>query len=234
MNLISSLVRSTQTVTRNAMKLPAVYAYKRTSDQGKELRYSIRSLSNLTNWNGQVFVIGDSEAWFSQKIQLIEAPKSADKYADSQGKLLAATQHKRIPDNFIYMNDDFYITTSTEASPLYDGKLIATNNKNRWQQTKANTKAYLEQQGIQEPLDYDIHTPIVFNKQDLAAALAICNEQPNLQIRSLYGNLYKVGGKQYADKKTSTFKLPKAKYISTRMFSPELQKLFPNKSEFEL
>lgn len=215
------------------MTVPAVYVYKKTSDKGKELRYSLRSLCNISNWNGQVIVVGDCEQWFSDTITVIEAPKFADKYQDTQSKLRAAANNKRVPDDFIYMNDDFFVIRPTTLTPLYDGTLESYTGKNPWQLTKSNTKAYLEAQGITNPKDYDIHVPMVFNKAKLKQALQICQERPGLQIRSLYGNLYQVGGKQYKDPKKPENKLSNGKFASTRMYTPELEALFVNTCEFE-
>lgn len=212
------------------MKHPAVYVYKRTSDKGQELRYSIRSLQNIRNWNGEVFIVGDTEDWFSKHITVLEATKVADKYQDRNYKLLAAIGYKRIAQDFIYMNDDFYCVIPSEVTPLYGGQLEDYTGTNEWATSKSNTKAYLESRGW-TVRDYELHTPMLFNKQKLSDTLL--NHPDGLQIRSLYGNIYQIGGKKYEDCKYPDNKLAKRKFISTRQFNPELEELFPSKSRFE-
>ena len=217
-------------------QLPAVYIYKRTSDKGRELRYSMRSLANVKNWNGEVFVSGDREDWFSDKVQVIDTfINSHDKHLDAQSKLRAAIEDKRVADEFIFFNDDFYVTEPIEITPLYDGKLEGKPGNNSWLQSKHNTRLYLEEQGIKNPKNYAIHVPMVMEKQKLAEVLDIIaeNRDKRLMVRSLYGNLHKIGGKQYKDRKTQGRRFEKGSLLSTRLFTDELLDMFPNKSEFE-
>ena len=213
------------------MKYPCVYVYKRTSDKGQELKYSIRSLENVKNWNGEVFVAGDNEDWFKD-VKVIEAKKSHVKWTDQENKLRAIVGDKRVADDFIYFNDDMYCVTPTEITPLYDGKLENYTGKNGWQKAKSDTKDYLEKKGA-TIFNYDIHVPMVFNKDKLAKILDILDENRK-QPRSLYGNLYEIGGEQYKDRKTYTSKLRKGKLLSTKRFTPELKELFKSKSRYEL
>jgi len=213
---------------------PAVYIYKKTADNGQELKYSLRSLTNLTNWNGEVFIAGDTEDWFSDNVQVIDGFTNLDhEYSDAQSKLTAITNDDRVPDEFIFLNDDFYIAEPTELKPLHGGKLEGKPGKNAWQQSKHDTAAYLQAQGINQPLDYAIHVPMPLNKHKLAGILDILERRPQLMMRSLYGNLYDIGGQLHQDQKTSSGKLKTGKLLSTKRFSPELIKLFPNKSIFE-
>lgn len=218
------------------MKHPAVYIYKKTSDKGQELRYSMRSLQNVKNWNGEVFVAGDKEDWFSDKVQIIDNfTRSHVKWLDQQAKMRAIIDDSRVSDDFIYFNDDFFITEPTEITPLYDGKLENVNTRNGWVQAKSDSKLFLKELNISEPLNYDIHVPIVFNKQKLTKVLDMLdqNKQTRLQPRSIYGNYYHIGGKQYKDRKGRTRKLLEGELLSTRVFSDELKTMFPDKSEFE-
>lgn len=220
----------------SSKKYPAVYIYKKTSDKGRELKYSIRSLANVKNWNGQVFVSGDREDWFSPEVKVIDTfTKSHDKQLDAQSKLRAITESKAIEDDFIFFNDDFFVVEPTEIKPLYDGKLEGAAGKNTWQQSKFDTRIYLQENGIESPLNYAIHVPIVLNKQKLADVLDIieANRDKRLMMRSLYGNLYKIGGTQYEDRKTQSQRLKSGPLLSTTLFAPELEKLFPTKSIFE-
>ena len=219
------------------MKYPAVYVYKRTSDKGQELKYSIRSLENVKNWNGEVFVCGDRESWFSDEIKLIDTfVRSHIKHKDVGNKRMAIVKDKRVPDDFIYMNDDFICISPVEIKPLHQGEMPHDSGTNHWQKMKRKTKAYLIEQGIENPLDYDIHVPIILNKQnilDLREKVGERSEKDQMCFRTLYGNIFKIGGKHYKDRKTQTSKLLKGDLLSTRIFAPELKKLFPKPSKFE-
>lgn len=212
------------------MKYPAVYIYKKTSDRGRELQFSLRSLANITNWNGQVFIIGHRETWLTG-VTVIDAEKDAEPHIDRNNKLRAIVASKEIPDDFIFMNDDFYCTEPTELTAMYNGSLD-TDALGNWATSKRETAKFLQDNGIESPLNYDIHTPILFNKQKLAEVLKLIGNT-TLLPRSVYGNLFEIGGKPYIDRKTRTMYLPKAPFISTHLYTKELDKLFTTPSQFE-
>lgn len=212
---------------------PIIYIYKKTSDKGRELKYSLRSLKNVTNWNGEVYICGDREEWFSDNVRTIEGfERSAYKYIDVLNKLEAIVSSKA-PDDFIFFNDDFYITEPTEVRPLYDGELESIVSNNAWQTMKSDTYKYLTDNGCSVK-NYSIHVPIIYNKQNLHEIINICrNHKKQMSYRSLYGNILNIGGEQYDDRKTQTNKLLTGELLSTRAFTPELETLFPEPSKFE-
>ncbi len=216
------------------MKLPAVYLYKKTSDKGRELRYSLRSLENIKNWNGEVFVVGDREPWMNN-LTVIAADKYPHRFSDVRAKYLAITRSPLIPNDFILMNDDFFVTERAEVKPLHQGEL--SGGTSSWQQCKERTKVYLQSQGIAKPLDYDIHVPMIMNKDKLAEALKAnegATEHTYLANRSIYGNLHKIGGKEYVDGKTKSNAILNREFISTSLYNDKLNDLFPTCSRFEI
>ena len=54
----------------------------------------------------------------------------------------------------------------------------------------------LKNAGIEDPLDYAIHVPIELNKEKLSTVI-----NPNVSIRTIYGNLFNVGGIEIDDVK---------------------------------
>lgn len=228
---------STESGQLNIMKYPACYIYKRTSDKGKELRYSMRSLKNITNWNGEVFVCGDKEDWFSDEVTMINGfTRHHHKHKDVGGKRMAIVNDKRVPDEFIYMNDDFIIMMPTAIKPLHQGELQVKPTANHWQQMKLRTRFYLLGKGIKNPKDYDIHVPIILSKQKIKELRELIGEQSEHQqmcFRSLYGNIFNIGGSYYKDRKTVSNKLLTGALLSTRIYAPELEVKFPDKSRFE-
>jgi hypothetical protein len=59
------------------------------------------------------------------------------------------------------------------------------------------TAQVLDVMGIKDPLDYALHIPMMFNRQKLGEVL----KQPIASIRTLYGNMYGVGGRKMSDVK---------------------------------
>lgn len=211
-----------------------VYIYKRTTDHGQELKHSMRSIKNVTNWSGEVFVCGETEKWFSDKVHIIRADKSNTKWIDQEYKLRAICNDTRVSDDFIYFNDDFYIMEPTKITPLYDGELELYDRPSNWLKAKTDTRKLLEEMG-KPYLNYDIHVPIVFNKAKLLDILDRLEErrETRLQPRSLYGNIYEIGGQQYKDRKARTSRLLDGHLLSTKRYTPELEWTFTDKSEFE-
>lgn len=219
------------------MKLPAVYIYKKTDDGGLELKHSLRSLKNIKNWNGEVFVAGHREPWMSEEVQIIKTPPGHFiKQIDQQRRLWAIIHDKRVADDFLYFNDDFFIIDEIEIEPYYDGLLTPIEKKSSWKILKENTREYLEAQGVSEVFNYETHTPMEFNKQKLTTVLELLETEPKnrMQPRTLYGNINEIGGKQFSDNKSEGSELATGRIISTSFFTKELEELFPERSIFEL
>ncbi|NCU40990.1 glycosyltransferase family 2 protein, partial [Candidatus Saccharibacteria bacterium] len=215
-------------------KYPVLYVYKHTDDNGKELRYSIRSLKNLKNWNGEIFVTGDSERWFKDITYIKAKARNSNPYMDAEAKILTALNDPRLPDDFILMNDDIYITKPLDITYLHQNELERTGGGYHNNQ-KEVTKKWLLDNGY-TALNYDLHTPMLMNKQKrLHVNSLIRNTMAGVSLkpRSVYGNVFNVGGEYYQDAKTKTAELPKAPIISTQFYTAELQELFPETSKYE-
>jgi hypothetical protein len=108
-----------------------------------------------------------------------------------------------------------------------------------------NAYKFLVRYGIDNPINYDLHVPMKMNR-DLLLAI---QKYPGLS-RTVYGNLYGIGGKQFNDVKvyTSTlslisrsydFKDKDITYISTEdesfdvVYENVLKDLFPDPSKYE-
>jgi hypothetical protein len=104
-----------------------------------------------------------------------------------------------------------------------------------------NTYKFLVKSGIKNPIDYDIHTPMVFNKNNL---LQIINRRHF--PRSLYGNIFNVGGiltkdvKVYSDNSLLKYEInPDSPYISTQdssfdsLYNSLLKEMLPTPSKYE-
>jgi hypothetical protein len=218
------------------MKYPVVIPYIKSPDSGKELRYTLRSLKNITNWNGEVAIVGDKEAWFNDIIHIPCKKRSYSPYEDVANKVMAVLQDDRIPDNYIWTSDDIYVTAKTEVKPLHGGLIPDQVGKGYHNRAKLATKKWLQDKGIKNPLNYDIHVPMIINKQKRLEVHNLVKGSfrgTALFARTIYGNLYIEESEYYQDNKTKTPNLKSGLYISTAYYTDELDKLFPKPSKYE-
>jgi hypothetical protein len=103
------------------------------------------------------------------------------------------------------MNDDFYIIKPTDTVEYYYSETLEEKVKNHenlyhggaYTNMLSLTLAKLKRLKIETPLSYEVHVPFVMNKENLKPILAYKREL----WRSMYGNVYNVGGKQMKDVK---------------------------------
>ena len=162
-----------------------------------ELRYSIRSLYKHTNVNS-VWVVGGKPNWYVGKY--VEVPQSSpNKYINAQANLRAILDTPGIPDKFILMNDDFYITRPIDSIPIYHGGSLETKAESyrnfkatsRHAELLMETVNLLKQNGVPRPLDYSLHIPMTIHKENFEHSINMGGA-----IRSVYGNLNRIGGTQ--------------------------------------
>lgn len=215
------------------MKYPALYVYRHTGDNGQELKHSIRSLKNITNWNGEVIVVGDREKWFKGITHIPCRKMSHSPYHDIELKIREALLSDKAPDNFIFMNDDIFCMEPMEAGALHSGEISLVGSGYHHSQ-KVKTREYLKSQGY-TTLDYSTHTPMLMNKDKrLAVSDKVMStiHGVSLKPRLLYGNMY-CDGEYYKDCKTRTNEIPDRPIVSTSFYTEKLNELFPDASKFE-
>ena len=168
--------------------------------ENNELRYSLRSLEKFIG-DTDVTIAGSAPEWLNiSKVQYIPMPEPPKNRLFRVGtKLVAALPY--LPDNFIYMNDDYIIMKPIEYfEPIYCNTV-----RHRISQEMNASHISVHIRGAQntlealsdftdEPLDYDSHSPfpmmrdLVFN---MAAVFPFWND---MQLKCIYGNFFKVGG----------------------------------------
>lgn len=227
------------------------FVYICRSGDNEELRYSIRSvLYSFPNAN--IWVVGGKPDWYIGNY--IEVEQNHNKYTNALNNLEVLCASKKINNSFILMNDDFFIIKKINkidyfysgllldkidkyvkitGSSLYIKKLILTNSR-------------LIQNGIELAYDYELHTPMPMEKDKLSFIL---KKYPSCLWRSMYGNIYNVGGTKMEDVKVYTNKrhlarsneiTEKSVFLSTEdqafkgMQTKILDKLFFEPSNYEL
>lgn len=219
------------------------------SGDNEELRYSIRSVLKNAKFVNKIWVVGDKPDWYSGNF--IKVAPVGNSFANVRNNLRKVIDHPDISEDFILMNDDFFIIENVNSVSHYYGGLLADRSlrhqelagPNYYANMLMKTHRGLTQQGIKNPLNYELHVPMLFNKAKLADTI----EKP-FSIRSYYGNKYNLGGEDINDVKI--YSHPRFKVSSSSMnngtpfvstddesFSYvrlELEKMFPSKSAYEL
>jgi hypothetical protein len=184
-----------------------------------ELRYSLRSLANVTH--DRVWIVGHAEPWLVN-VGVIPTPQpGVGKQEQVQANWAAMLDHPVISDPFIVMNDDIFITEPVaELIPWHRGPLAkhAAESPERPRNAGlARTVDLLKGLGVDEPLSYETHTPLVVDRKGWAAALEHCAADPFMVPKSIYGNLAHLDGYYGGDVKVHSddAKLPIGPFLST-------------------
>jgi len=208
----------------------------------EELRYSIRSaVANLPHDN--IWVFGGKPDWYVGNH--VRLKQNGFKYDNARANLAAIARHYDVSDNFILMNDDFFITRPVESVEYYhrgtlERHIELTVTSLGYKTLLEETKDVLNSLGYENPLSYELHVPMVMNKYKLHKII----RTPGLW-RSVYGNTYSVGGEQHQDVKVHNYvdfdqamEIP-IPYISTLettfqgVLDSYLKETFPNPSKYE-
>jgi hypothetical protein len=200
--------------------------------ENEELRYSIRSaVKNLPH--DKVWVVGGKPDWYTGNY--IEVPQSRTKYTNAKSNLKAICDSEEISDSFILMNDDFYIINKVDKIPyMYSGTLddkIKQRedifNGNTYTTLLRQTLGSLSRKSNDIVLDYELHVPMVMEKTKLSRVIRLSG-----LWRSVYGNLFNVGGTKIRDVKVynKTDKLYKGSYDINKL---EYDYLSSNDDSFE-
>lgn len=169
-----------------------VYPVKLTRNGNRELRLSLRSLSNIPHRD--VYIIAPQRIeWLSKAVRFIQYPDDHISYENVNRKLLRACA-ENISDNFIFMNDDIFIMKPMKDIPYYAQSDSLNTRYDEYKKTGlgsyakdlACAKQYLQSRG-ESIIDFETHSPIVFNKELLVPIL-----HQNIRIghrHALYSNL---------------------------------------------
>lgn len=183
----------------------------------EELRYSIRSVLHFYP-DANIHIFGGKPSWYSGKFT--EVKDQGNKF-DNISECYKEICNSSI-NNFILMNDDFYIINKPDSfNYYYDGLLedkiqrhMSEYGISKYARVLSEANKKLKKMGFSQPLNYDVHTPIMFEKEKLAQIINLSNAP-----RSMYGNIYGVGGEKITDIKI--YKHTKSIYINGYFLSSE-------------
>ena len=162
--------------------------------RNNEIRYSLRSVErNLPGH--KVFIIGECPSWATGIIHIPIPDGSSNKLLNARAKYTAAAKDPRISDDFVLMNDDFFVLKPVENIPGYSRGTLAEmmgrhpTKDGYYYKSLRDTKCLLNSMGILNPIDFEIHAPIIFNKEKLITTIELIGTDKAYSIRSCYGNL---------------------------------------------
>lgn len=171
------------------------------SSVNEELIYSLRSLSNLPH--DRIFFAGGFPGGIKNIIH-IPTKQTGTKYENSTKNLKVACEDRRLSNNFILMNDDFFILKPIKdpvndfnlhrgtIQSVFDFYMHKYSRKTIYMLGMEQTAGLIKGLGIKEPLSYELHIPMVMNKQNVLKMLSYSGVEKIcvLHKRSLYGNLF--------------------------------------------
>jgi len=184
-----------------------VYLVKNSlQNDSEELRYSLRSLKNIPH--GKVVVVGEKPDWVTN-VTFIDVPQLGKKNANWEKSLRTAAARDDISEDFVMMNDDFFIMKPMGEIPLTnfgtmldviahydqrypDGSWYADSMRDQYK--------ILTEKGFTNLMSYELHTPLVLKKSNVLQLYREVTE-PLLQFRSFYGNYFHLGGVTVPDVK---------------------------------
>jgi hypothetical protein len=143
------------------------------------------------------------------------------RYAHTWASLVAAAEHPEVSDEFYLFNDDFFVMHPGWPGTFYRGQIA--NGKpqpsNHYSRARHQIGEWLREKQLGS-LDYDMHVPMVMNKVGVLEMAARPLPDPGGVVfkRSVYGNLFDIGGHEMPDPKVRDPKDgwdPGAPFLST-------------------
>lgn len=189
------------------------------SPNNAELRFSLRSVAqNLTH--DRVIISGYPPDWTQNVAKLkVQGGSSSKKFLNAARNIMAACEWEGTSDEFILMNDDFFVIRPIEEVPtLHRGTLARAmeNHQKRWGRNTyfkgmQATMRYLNELGYDDPLAYHLHLPMVINKELMREVLidtgvTRTGKRPDYLLRTIYGNVAEIGGTKSRDVKVASTK----------------------------
>lgn len=227
--------------------MDVVYPFKRSKNFDKELRYSLRSLSNLRGVDN-VFIIGDQPPSWVQGVTWVPSQQGATKSKNVRHTYRVACLTPEISEDFVWMNDDIYIMKPMSRIRLYHRGPLDLFLR-RFQQRYPHsyyTKMIEATTGHHEAaLCYELHMPMMLNK---TKALEILNNNDfdGMMFRTIYGNVAEGGGgtktddvKWYRNEIVKWYQNTPSGFVSSDdgtfrgEFEKFMQEKFPERGKYE-
>ena len=171
----------------------------------EELRYSLRSVVKNFPYNRIVFYGGCPEG-IKPDVYIPYEQKGKTGASKVTDTLNVVARDYELTENIWLFNDDFFIMkpyklTKATISGTLEARLLRHEKKygySDYSRLLRNAKSTLIKRGL-DTLSYEGHTPMLFNRAKLAEVLDEFG--PEIMVRSLYGNYFKIPAITYGDVK---------------------------------
>jgi len=156
--------------------------------QRDELQYALRSLDMIPH--GRVFMVGGRPPWVQN---VYHVPyKVTEKWTALTNVWRDVIPTLNLTGEFIYTEDDYFILDPVDDIPNYHSpktlrERCQSDSKGNggWGKSMKNTLALLEANGYDDPLSFDVHIPMVVERDRIPTWDLT---EPWLRYRSLIGN----------------------------------------------
>lgn len=165
-----------------------------------ELKFSLRSVEkHLTGWR-DIWIIGEFPRWGNHLLKHVPAIDKHDSALNILEKIKIACETPGISDYFLFMNDDHIFRQDSDAV-MYD-YYFSQDDLKKYLETRPSVDYYVELikdtlRFDSEMLFYDIHKPMVINKQaflDMYDTVYFHSFKRGLLVKSMYCHVNKIIG----------------------------------------
>lgn len=169
--------------------LDVVYPVRPSRSGNEELRYSLRTIEKSFPHRDVYVYTSKPIEWLSDNVHVQIVDELPNPNASVNNKLAMACANPNISDPFVMMNDDFFIMRKIQNLPDYclglmDSQIAARNQKDIYRGCLVRACNIIRMEyGVEFPLDYEIHAPVLFNKDELSE---VCHKHITQIRRSLY------------------------------------------------
>lgn len=180
---------------KSTTKYDFVYILKDT-EENEELKYSIRSVEkNAKHLINRIVFVGGNPKGFKNIYHIDGYQNFNNKHKNAIMSIYAACKNPYITDEFILMNDDFYIQHPiSDIGITYGGTMLDRITElpdGAYKLEMLKARDFIKYAMLdQEPMNYAVHHPIKIVKN--CAETCIRTIEPAHNFRNLYGNLYRL------------------------------------------
>lgn len=218
--------------------------------RNEELVYSLRSICQNLKFN-RVFIFGGKPDNIEPDVFVPLVQAGSTKWERVHNNFMAVAKEKRLTDDIILFNDDFFVMKPTDQLPpkyrcsMYEQivsmEMKFGNTITAYTKQLRKCVSQLDEIG-KGHLSYELHIPMIINRKKL---YEILRKFPDGRAtRTLYGNYAEIGGEQSQDFKINDSGdriSPDWQFVSTmdNTFAIEsvygsIIKAFPTPSRYEI
>lgn len=207
----------------------------------EELRYSLRSLSNVSH--GNVFLSGGIPKWVRNVTEIPRDKDGINRHQNAFLNLREALAHPDLSDEIVVMNDDIFFIQPITDIPIYRGREVGFAT---WKAASVNTIKVMKKLGCWSGYSYEQHVPFVCDRTQLIYVLdkirEVCAEDYGRVFwRTVYGNFFRIKGEMVDDVKVRANPVlkPGQLLVSSedttfeKYIGKYLGEMFPEKSIYE-